>query len=118
MQFDYFGGNGTNFNTNGNTGSYNSTSPVAFSSMDPIGVVLSYNGSTHVLTENLTDLTTSATYSASYTSDLTSVLGAGTALVGFTAGTGAGTSTQTVSDFLFSSTVPEPNSMTLWAASG
>ena len=118
VQFDLFFNSGTGFNTNGNTGNYTSTSPVNLNSMDPIGVLLSYNGTTHVLTENLTDLSTSATYSTSYTSDLASVLGGGTALVGFTGGTGAGTSTQTVSDFLFVNSVPEPGNLTLWAGSG
>ena len=48
-------------------------------------------------------LVTSATFSTSYTSDLASVLGASTAWVGFTGGTGAGSSTQTVSNFTFRS---------------
>jgi hypothetical protein len=107
---------GTAYATNGNIGSFTSTSPVNLDSTDPIAVLLSYNGTTNVLTETLTDTTTSATFSTSYTSDLASVLGAGTAYVGFTGGTGAGSSTQTVSNFTFGS-IPEPTSLTLWASS-
>jgi hypothetical protein len=110
---------GTAFYTNGNvTGAYASTSPVNLQSMDPIGVVLTYNGTTQTLTERLTDLTTSATFSTSYSANLASILGSGTALVGFTAGTGGGTSTQTVSNFTFINSVPEPGSLTLWAGCG
>jgi hypothetical protein len=118
VAFDLFVGSGTSFNTNGNTGGYTSTSPVNINSGDPIAVSLSYNGTSHVLTENLTDSTTSATFSTSYTSDLASVLGGGTALVGFTAGTGGGFSTQTVSNFSFINSVPEPTSLALWAGCG
>jgi Bacterial lectin len=118
VPLDLFAPSGATFDTNGNLGGYTSTSPVNLNSGDPIGVVLTYNGTTHVLTENLTDLTTSATYSASYSSDLASVLGAGTAWVGFTAGTGGGTSTQTVSNFSFTNPVPEPTSLALWAGCG
>jgi Bacterial lectin len=107
---------GTALATNGNIGSFTSTSPVNLDSTDPIAVLLSYNGTTNVLTETLKDTVTSATFSTSYTSDLASVLGASTALVGFTGGTGAGSSTQTVSNFTFAS-IPEPTSMTLWASS-
>ena len=110
---------GTTFATNGSLGSFTSVSPVNLDSGDPISVLVAYNGTTNVLAETLTDLTTSATFSTSYTSDLASVLGAGTAYVGFTGGTGAGSSTQTVSDFSFiNSAVPEPTSLTLWATCG
>ena len=118
VALDLFAPSGTTFDTNGNIGGYTSTSPVNLNSGDPIGVLLSYNGSTQVLSETLTDLTTSSTYATSYSSDLASVLGGGTALVGFTAGTGAGSSTQTISDFSFISSVPEPTSLTLWASCG
>ncbi len=94
---------GTALGTNGNIGSFTSTSPVNLDSNDPIAVLLSYNGTTNVLTETLKDTVTSATFSTSYTSDLASVLGASTAWVGFTGGTGAGSSTQTVSNFTFGS---------------
>ncbi|MGB7076596.1 MAG: hypothetical protein WBD53_05355 [Xanthobacteraceae bacterium] len=89
---------GTNFATNGSTGSYNPTGGVDFAdSGDTIQVVLSYNGST--LTEALTDLVTGVTYSTSYTENLESILGSDTAYVGFSAGNGGGQSTQIVSNF-------------------
>jgi hypothetical protein len=104
---------GTNFETDGaNSMNYISTSPVDLASGDPIAVSLTYNGS--VLTEKLTDLTTSATFQTSYTTNLASVLGGTTAFVGFTGGTGGGTSVQVISDFAFS-TVPEPSSVFLLA---
>ncbi len=93
---------GTNFATNGSTGTYNSTGNVHLDGNgDVIQVVLSYDGS--VLTETLTDLNTGATYSTSYTENLSAILGSDTAYVGFTGGTGAAASTQIVSNFTFES---------------
>jgi hypothetical protein len=113
VEFNVFSGHtiGTNFATNGATGSYNSTGSVDLSSGDPIRVSLSYDGS--VLHETLTDTKTSATFSTSYTTDIAGVLGSGTAFVGFTGGTGEGTSVQVISDFSFLSPVPEPSSLVL-----
>jgi Legume lectin domain len=101
VEFNIFTGHvqGTNFATDGSTGNYNPTGEVAFWNGDEIQVVLTYNGS--VLTETLTDLVNHATYSASYTENLEQILGSDTAYVGFSAGTGAEASTQTVSNFTF-----------------
>ncbi len=91
---------GTNFATDGSTGSYNPTGGVDFADTgDTIQVVLSYNGS--ALTETLTDLVTGATYSTNYTENLESILGSDTAYVGFSAGNGGGQSTQIVSNFIY-----------------
>ena len=91
---------GTNFAIDGGFGSYNPTGNVDFwDTGDEINVVLTYNGS--VLTETLTDLANNATYTATYTENLAQILGADTAYVGFSAATGGGASTQTVSDFSF-----------------
>ncbi len=108
-------GQGTAFETNGNTGataylgeggsSYQSTGNVDFVAGDPMQVVVSYNGT--VLTEILTDLTTGATYTAEYTVNLASYLGGSTAYVGFSAGTGSSVSTQTVSDFTFTNSTTD-----------
>ena len=98
---------GTNFATDGSTGNYNSTGNVAFWNGDEIHVLLTYNGS--VLTETLTDLVNGATYSASYTVNLAQILGSDVAYVGFSGGTGADASTQTISNFTFENgTVSSP----------
>ncbi len=112
-------GNGaTNVETGGtidpNTG--NATGSVSLVSGDPISVLLSYNGTT--LMETLTDLTTSTSFQASYTVDLASALGGNTAYVGFTGGTGGGYSTQTISNFTYFSSVPEPAALALMAVAG
>jgi hypothetical protein len=92
---------GTTFETDGAASQvYMPTGAVDIASGDPIGVVLSYSGTT--LTETLTDETTSATFSTSYTVNLQSVLGLSASLVGFTGGTGSGESVQTISGFSFS----------------
>jgi hypothetical protein len=117
VELNVFAGHviGTAFEVNGaNSQAYMATDPVNLASGDPIRVVLSYNGS--VLSETLTDLTTSQTFSTSYTTNLASVLGSGTAWVGFTGGTGGGTSVQVISDFSFAS-VPEPSSLALLGTS-
>jgi hypothetical protein len=91
---------GTNFATNGSTGSYLGTSPVDVSSGDPILVTLTYTGTT--LTETLHDQTTGATFTRTFTGvNLPGIVGGNTAYVGFTGGTGAETSTQTISGFSF-----------------
>ncbi len=92
---------GTNFATDGGFGSYNPTGSVDFADTgDAIQVVLSYNG--RALTETLTDLVNGNTYSTTYNNvDLAQILGSTTAYVGFSAATGGGVSTQTVSDFIF-----------------
>ena len=94
---------GTNFATNGSTGSYNGTGSVDFwDTGHTVQVVLSYSGSNETLSETLTDLVTGATYSTTYYNvDLASILGSNTAYVGFSAGDGGGASTQIVSNFTF-----------------
>ena len=110
VEFNVYSGHvqGTNFAIDGSTGTYNPTGGVdlanpadPYASGDEIHIVLTYNGS--VLTETLTDLDNGATYSTSYSENIPAILGAGTAYVGFTAGTGGGSSTQAVSDFIFES---------------
>jgi hypothetical protein len=113
VEFNIYNGHtiGTNFATNGATSSFNSTSPVDVSSGDPILVSLTYNGST--LSETLTDLSTKATFNTSYSTNLASVLGSGNAYVGFTGGTGEGSSVQVISNFVFQNSVPEPSGLVL-----
>jgi hypothetical protein len=97
-------GPGTAFATDGATGTYTSTGSVAFASGDAIQAVISYDGS-H-LTETLTDLVNGAVYTTSEAINIASVLGANTAYVGFSAATGGGASTQTVSNFAFEAGPP------------
>jgi hypothetical protein len=112
LEFNVYVGHtqGTNFVTDDSTGIYNSTSPVDFwDTGDQIQVVVSYDGGT--LTETLTDLVNGNTYSTSYDNvDLSQILGSSTAYVGFSAATGGGVSTQTVSDFTFTAEAASPPS--------
>ena len=73
-----------------------------FGSGDPIQVNVSYDGSTY-LSATFLDLSTGTSYSESYyIGDLTSITGGSTAYVGFSGGDGGSTSTQTISNFIFS----------------
>ncbi len=95
---------GTNFvdsTTVPATLNFNPTGTVNMNSGDPINVVLSYNASTHILTETDTDATTSATFTTSYTKDIVSILGSSTAYIGFTGATGGSNATQTISNFQY-----------------
>lgn len=104
------GGVGTNFQTGGVTGAYNSTGGLSFAGGDPINVSLTYNGTT--LFESLTDTTAKTSYSTSYATNLAGAVGGSTALVGFTGGTGAANSVQTISNFQFTAGAPVPESST------
>ena len=104
-------GPGTAFNTQGRVGSngnvYANTNPVDLRAGDPLTVTLVYNALTTTLSETLFDQTTHASFTTSYTDNLASEVAGGSALVGFTGGTGDGGATQTISNFSFTST-PEP----------
>jgi hypothetical protein len=115
---------GTNFYTNGQTAQFGgaphlSDAPINLASGDPIRVTLTYDDVAHTLTEDLLDLNNSATHGRTYAGvNLPAILSGSAALVGFTGGTGAGASTQVVSDFTFTTSgapVPEPGSLTLLA---
>ena len=61
------------------------------------------------MTETLTDLVNGNTFSTTYDDvNLAQTLGSDTAYVGFSAATGGGVSTQTVSDFTFTAEAPPP----------
>jgi hypothetical protein len=111
---------GTTLNTQGLTPQFGGnpflpTAPVDLTSQDPVQVTLSYNSSTNTLSESLLDIDSGATFSTSYSINLASTVGGSTALIGFTGGDGAGTSTQVISNFSFQSTpiLPEPAGLTL-----
>ena len=81
---------------------YTPTGSVNMASGDPINVGITYDGSQVTLT--LADATVSASFTTNITVgslQSTNILGASTAYVGFTAGTGSAFSTQTVTNFTF-----------------
>ena len=112
---------GTGLGLNGSTGvstppsSFGPTGTVALNGGDAIQISLGYDGTT--LTETLRDLTTSQAFATAYAVNIPSFTGSNTAFVGFTGATGAGTSTQQISNFTFTNaapgTVAEPASLAL-----
>jgi hypothetical protein len=107
------GGEGIAYGVNGSTpdsktpapsAPYNSTAPVDLTSGSPIYVQLYYmNG---VLNVWLVDTGSLAEYTTNFAANLPAFAGGASAYVGFTGGDGGDTSTQVVTDFLFSSTTP------------
>ena len=89
--------------TNGTVPAFTSVTPVTLTSGDAINVNLSYNPAGQTLTETLTDATANTTFTKVYTGvNLAATLGGNTALVGFSGGDGAITSTQQISNFSYS----------------
>jgi hypothetical protein len=90
---------------------YSSTAPVNIASGDPIDVQLYYNQ--NVLKVWLADATAGNSFATSLSvPDLPATVGGSNAFVGFTGATGEYSSTQTVSNFVFSSTAPPVLSLT------
>jgi hypothetical protein len=77
------------------------SSGILLSSGDTISAQLVYNGTT--LTLNLTDTVTNNTFSQSFTVNIPSIVGANTAYVGFTGGTGGSTAIQNIKTWTFTS---------------
>ena len=77
------------------------SSGIVLSSGDTISAQLVYNGTT--LTLNLTDTVTNDTFSQAFTVNIPSIVGANTAYVGFTGGTGGGTAIQNIKTWTFTS---------------
>jgi hypothetical protein len=105
------GGQGISFGTNGNVpdndpalGNFLSTEPVALNSGDPIYFQVYYNQD--LVSVRLTDTTTTNTFSTTFAANLPAALGSSIGYVGFTGGTGSDTAIQTISNFLFSYSVP------------
>lgn len=113
VELNVYGGSGTNFYWDGNTGNstgpaYLSTGSLNLASGDPISVKIVYDSMAHTLVESLTDSKASISFSKIYTGvDLASHIGSSSAFVGFTGATGAGSSNQIISDFTFVSSAPE-----------
>ncbi len=109
-------GLGTNGSTPGSTppSSFGPTGGIALANGDAIQINLGYDGTT--LTETLLDLRTLVSFTTSYAVNIPAFTGSNTAYVGFTGGTGAFTSTQVISNVVFTNAaVPEPAS---WALLG
>ena len=77
------------------------SSGIVLSSGDTMSAQLVYNGTT--LTLNLTDTVTNDTFSQAFTVNIPSTVGANTAYVGFTGGTGGGTAIQNIKTWTFTS---------------
>jgi hypothetical protein len=80
------------------------SSGIVLSSGDTMSAQLVYNGTT--LTLNLTDTVTNSTFSYAFTVNIPSTVGANTAYVGFTAGTGGETAIQNIKTWTFTSGTP------------
>lgn len=106
IAIDMFNAHGVGYFTGGeapnnNTSQYISTTPeVDPASTHPINVSIVYNGNTLAL--SLLDTVTNGMFATNLTvGSIPSVVGGTTAYIGFTAGTGADTSIQTITNFTF-----------------
>jgi sugar lactone lactonase YvrE len=75
------------------------SSGIVLSSGDTMSVQLVYDGTT--LTINLTDTVTNKTFTYAFTVNIPSIVGANTAYVGFTGGTGGATAVQNIKTWTF-----------------
>jgi hypothetical protein len=102
LTFNIYGTAGMSLGLNGGNGSpYQATAPVDIASGHHIKIALRYaNGTAQV---SLTDVEFALTYTTTLAINFPAVVGADTAYVGFTGATGGVTSTQTVTDFAFTS---------------
>ena len=112
IKFDLFSNNGegpdsTGLYTNGASPTTPaidlSSTGINLHSGDYLNVTLTYDGS--LLTMTLTDAITMATWTRSFEVNIPSIVGGNTAYVGFTGGTGSGSSSQKVSSWLYE---PQP----------
>jgi hypothetical protein len=110
VKFDIYNNSGegndsTGVFTNGVTPTVPATSltssGITLASGDTIAAQLVYNGTT--LTLNLTDTVTGDAFSQAYTVNIPSTVGANTAYVGFTGGTGGYTAIQNIKTWTYSS---------------
>jgi hypothetical protein len=99
--------NGTGLYTNGvlPSGSDKTVTGVNFASGHPIAVALTYDGTT--LSMTMSDTVTGGKFSTNWTVNIPSIVGANTAYVGFTAGTGSGAN-QNVSAWTYSTSTVSP----------
>jgi hypothetical protein len=120
LDFNIFAprGVGTTAYSNGNSsGGFDPTGDVDLASGDVIDVSLSYQHD--LLTAVLTDTATNKVFTTNYAIDIASSVGGPNAYVGFTGGTGGGTSDQFIRDFSFSpQAVPEASTVVTFALLG
>ncbi len=109
VKFDFYSNSGEGSDSTGlyTNGAYPTlpavdmtSSGVLLTSGDVMQAQLNYNGSTLVLT--LTDTVTGKTFSTSFTVNIPQIVGANTAYVGFTAGTGGLDATQNIQAWTYS----------------
>jgi len=117
LDFNIFAprGVGTTAYSNGNSsGVFDPTGDVNLASGDIIDVSLSYQHD--LLTAVLTDTATNKIFTTNYAIDIASSVGGPNAYVGFTGGTGGGTSDQFIRDFSFTpQAVPEASTVVTFA---
>jgi trehalose utilization protein len=77
------------------------SSGVDLHSGDPMAATIAYSESSQALSLTITDLASRAQFTKTYAEDLTAALGSSTAYVGFTAGTGGLSATQTIQRWIF-----------------
>jgi len=82
-----------------------SSSGIELDEGDTIAAHFTYNGTT--LTMTLTDAVINKTYTTSWTINIPATVGSNTAFIGFTGGTGGGTSSQKVETWTWVSTPPQ-----------
>jgi hypothetical protein len=113
IKFDIYNNSGEGSDSTGlYTNGANPTTPavditssgIILGSGDTIAAHITYNGTNLTLT--LTDTLTGKTYSNSWAINIPTTVGANTAYVGFTGGTGGATSTQTIESWTFVSIPP------------
>ncbi|HXP07031.1 MAG TPA: chitobiase/beta-hexosaminidase C-terminal domain-containing protein, partial [Acidobacteriaceae bacterium] len=114
IKFDIYSNSGEgNDSTGGFTNGASPTNPavsltssgIVLTSGDTIAAQLTYNGTT--LTLNLTDTVTNKTFTQAFTVNIPSTVGANTAYVGFTGGTGGASAIQNIKTWTFSSSTTQ-----------
>jgi len=125
VKFDIYGNQGEGTDSNGlylngaspTTPAIDMTSSgVNLLSGDVFNVHMTYDGTT--LNMTITDATTGSTFSTSWAVNIPSTVGANTAFVGFTGGTGGLTATQDVINWTYTSALPTAATPTFSPAPG
>lgn len=102
FEMNLYGGSGISYQTGGTTGGYQGTGNLNLASQNPIHVTVRYSAGS--LSATLQDSTASTATFRTFAANIPTAVGGSTARVGFTAGTGGLTATQSVQNFTFTST--------------